>query len=502
MVPAVDTDIVLESGVKMIHGGGRALRRPALIAMLAVVTLGLGTACAGGGGNPGPGYVDPNGNVAGLPVTHFESGLKPDAPKPNLTVKNANGSEEDKLATAAIADVQTYWAEYLPANFGGMKFEPVVDLLSYDSNGPDQKTACGSTKGEVNAFYCPSGDSVAWDRGALLPMLRTRFGPMSVVTVLAHEFGHAVQFRLGDKAGVTKSTPTIVTEQQADCFAGGYFRWVAEGKSQYYQVSTAEGLNEVLAAMFFIRDQAGDSASAQGAHGTAFDRTFAFQTGFEQGPKECAAMNAQNVKARITEQPFAKGDTGKGDAKIDQKAVAALKNSLDEAFKGANVQLPEIVDQGGSCPNGKGTPPASYCPDTNTVSIDLNKLAVLAQPIDRQAEFEGKDPGGMGDFAAFSEIASRYALGIQKGVGASVDNANAGLRTACLVGAWAKVTSGPGTLHLSPGDLDEAIADLLRPDSLVSADVSGVRPANGFQRVEALRKGYLETSSVCSKQYG
>ena len=479
------------------------MRHRALIAILAVATLGLDTACAGGGASTGLGNADAKGNVAGLPVTHFESGLKPVAPKPNLTVKNANGSEEDKLATAAIADVQTYWTEYLPANFGGMKFDPVVDLLSYDAKGADQKTACGSTRGKVNAFYCPAGDSVAWDRGVLLPMLRKRFGPMSVVTVLAHEFGHAVQFRLGDKAGVTKSTPTIVTEQQADCFAGGYFRWVAEGKSQYYQVSTAEGLNQVLATMFFIRDQAGDSASAQGAHGTAFDRTFAFQTGFEKGPKDCAAMNVQNVKARITDRTFTKKDAQtQGDTKIDQKAVNLLKNSLDEAFKGAGVQAPEIVDQGGSCPNGKGTPPASYCPDNNTVNIDLNKLAVLAQPMDRQAEFEGNDRGGMGDFAAFSEIASRYALGIQQGVGASVDNPNAGLRTACLVGAWAKVASGPGKLRLSSGDLDEAIAELLQPDSLVSADINGVRPANGFQRVEALRRGYLETSSVCSKQFG
>jgi predicted metalloprotease len=434
-------------------------------------------------------------------VTHFESGLKSNAPKPGLTVKNANGSQEDQLATAAIADVETYWAEALPANFG-VKFEPVKDLLSYDAKGTDQKTACGNTKGKVNAFYCPSGDSVAWDRGVLLPMLRKRFGPMSVVTVLAHEFGHAVQFRLGDKAGVTKNTPTIVTEQQADCFAGSYFRWVAEQKSSYFQVSTAEGLNQVLAAMFLIRDEAGTSASDQGAHGTAFDRTFAFQTGFEKTPKDCAAMNEANVKARITEQPFAKQDTLKGDEKINQKNIDLLKASLDDAFKGADVQPPAIVDQGGSCPNSKGTPPASYCADNNTVSIDLAKLANLSQPIDRNAEIAGEDPGGMGDFAAFSEIASRYALGIQKGVGASLDNSNAGLRTACLVGAWAKVTNGPGKLRLSPGDLDEAIADLLQPDSLVSADVNGVRPPGGFQRVEALRKGYLETSAVCSKDFG
>jgi predicted metalloprotease len=478
----------------MIHGGSRA----GLVAILAVVTLGFATACSGGGG----GKADAVGNVAGLPITHFDSGLKASAPNPDLTVKNANGGEEDKLATAAIADVETYWAQALPANFD-VPFKPVKDLLSYDAKGTAQTTACGTTKGKVNAFYCPSGDSVAWDRGVLLPMLRKRFGPMSVVTVLAHEFGHAVQFRLGDKAGVTKNTPTIVTEQQADCFAGNYFRWVAEKKSQFFQVSTAEGLNQVLAAMFLIRDEAGTSATEQGAHGTAFDRTFAFQTGFEKTPKDCAAMNETNVKARITEQPFAKQDTLKGDEKITQENIDLLKESLDDAFKGAGVKAPEIVEGDGSCPGGKGTPPASYCPGDNTVVIDLPKLADLSQPIDRDAEFQGEDPGGMGDFAAFSEIASRYAMGIQKGVGASLDNPNAGLRTACLVGAWAKVTNGPtGRLHLSPGDLDEAIADLLLPNSLVSADVNGVRPDGGFQRVEALRKGYLETSAVCSKDFG
>jgi len=252
-----------------------------------------------------------------------------------------------------------------------------------------------------------------------------------------------------------------------------------------------------MAAMFLIRDQAGTSAADQGAHGTAFDRTYAFQAGFEKGPKECAAMTAENVKARLTERPFDKGDKGKGDAKFDAQAVQQLKKSLDEAFKGAGVAAPEIAD-GGSCAT---TPPASYCPGDNTVSVDMAKLSQLAQPIDRDAEMKGQDPGGMGDFAAFAEVASRYALSIQKGVGASIDNANAGLRTACLVGAWAAFTNRPGTLRLSAGDLDEAIADLLQPASLISADVNGKRPDSGFDRVESLRRGYLEGSAVCSKQY-
>ncbi|RSM36650.1 aminopeptidase [Amycolatopsis balhimycina DSM 5908] len=474
----------------MIPGGGRR----ALVALLAVAAVAV-SGCSGKGGS-GPVKDTGAGSVAGLAVTHFESGLKPDAPTPQIDVRNAAGTEDDKLATAAIDDVQTYWGERLPADFG-QQFEPVKSLLSYDSQTDTEQTGCGSVKKLVNAFYCAADDSVAWDRGVLLPMLRQRFGPMSVVVVLAHEFGHAVQYRLGDKAGLTKSTPTVVKEQQADCFAGGYFRWVAEDKSKYYRVSTSEGLNQVMAAMFLIRDQAGTSGADRGAHGTAFDRTYAFQAGFEKGPKECAGMTTENVKARLTERPFDKGDKGKGDAKFDGKTVDLLKKSLDEAFQRAGVAGPAITD-GGSC---QTTPPASYCPNDNTVSIDMAKLAQLAQPIDRAAEMKGEDPGGMGDFAAFSEVASRYALGIQKGVGASIDNANAGLRTACLVGAWAAFTNRPGDLRLSAGDLDEAIADLLQPESLVSADVNGKRPDSGFDRVESLRRGYLEGSSVCSKQY-
>ncbi|GAA3542024.1 neutral zinc metallopeptidase [Amycolatopsis ultiminotia] len=478
--------------------GGRAL------AVLVVAGLLGAAACSTSAGGP---VTAGAGNVAGLPVTHFESGLKPDAPKPDLQVQNADGGSEDQLATAAIADVQAYWSGALPEEFGGEKFKPVTSLLSYDSTRDTEETACGSVKELVNAFYCAGDDSVAWDRGVLLPMLKQRFGPMSVVTVLAHEFGHAIQYRLGDRAGITKSTPTVVKEQQADCFAGSYFRWVAAGKSEYYRLSTAEGLDQVMAAMFFIRDQAGTSGTDRQAHGTAFDRTFAFQSGFTKGPKDCAAMNTENVRARLTERPFDSGDTGKGDERLDEETLQLVKASLDEAFKGAGVTAPQFVPGSGACPaGGPNTPPTSYCPDDNTVQLNQNQLEQLAQPVDQEAEQAGKESTGLGDFAAFAELASRYAMGIQKGVGASIDNPNAGLRTACLVGAWAAFTNRPGEpgkpgLRLSAGDLDEAIADLLRPDGLVSADVGGARPDSGFDRVEALRRGYLEGSPVCSKQY-
>jgi predicted metalloprotease len=483
----------------MIQGGERGLRRPVLIAILAAATLFTGAACgSGGSASDASGKPDSAQNVAGLPVTHFESGFKPDAPKPDVTVQNVTTGQDDVLATAAIVDVEKYWSTELPADFG-QKFEPVKKLLSYDSSGADQQSGCGPTKEVVNAFYCSRDDSVNWDRGVLLPQLRGQNGPMAVVAVLAHEFGHAIQSRLGSKAGMTENTPTIVKEQQADCFAGAYFRYAAEGKSPYFQVSTDEGLGQALATMFAVKDPAGNSNSAPGAHGTAFDRVFAFQTGFEKSPKDCASMNMQNIQARIVEQPFAKKDrlNGQGDSKFDQDAVTALQASLDGAFQGAGVKAPKITAGDGRCPNdAKSTPPATFCADSNTVSIDMTALARVAQPAERDGS------GGFGDFAAFSEVASRYILGIEKGAGASTDNANAGLRTACLVGAWAKTADAPtAKLKLSPGDLDEAITDLLAPNSLVSADANGVRPSSGFDRVAALRNGYLQGSPTCSSTY-
>ncbi len=482
----------------MERSGGRRKRR-SLRTIAAAISVLMVAACA----NQIHGEPISEGQIAGMAITHFESGLKDTAPTPELSVTNVSDSEEDRLAIAAIADVSAFWSKQFPEHFG-QEFEPVAELLSYDPTG-DELEVCGANTADsgMNAFYCPSVDLVAWDRGILLPLLRQQFGPMAVVTVLGHEFGHAVQYRLGEKAGITQQTSTIVKEQQADCFTGAYFRWIAEGNSEYFKVSTSEGLNQVLASLFFIRDEPGQSAAAQSAHGTAFDRTYAFQLGFEQGAATCAEINQAEVDSRITERPFDPNDTGMGDISINDNTMDMLQESLDDSFAGTGVTGPRIVNQGGSCAEGMSTPPASYCQESNTVSIDMAALAELGQPIDREAEYTGQDSaGGLGDFAAFAEVVSRYVQGIQAGLDIPIDNANAGLRTACLVGAWTKaIESGATNLQPSPGDLDEAIAELLQPRSLISADVNGYPAANGFARIEALRLGYYEGSPACSQQY-
>jgi predicted metalloprotease len=447
-------------------------------------------------------------DAGGLEVTDGPTGPREGVPDADLQVEGTTGSQEDRLATNAVADLYDYWDEKLPALFDE-KFTHIQRLVSYDSNGAGV-TICGeSTAGFVNAFYCGGNgeDAIAWDRGVLLPGLTKMFGPMSVVGVLAHEMGHAVQFRLGEKSSMSQSTPTIVREQQADCYMGNFMRWVAEGKSKHFQLNTGKGLNDILATVFFIRDPAGLDHKTEGAHGLAFDRVYAFQEGFRSDPKRCAKMDADEIDQRITEQERSQNDQAVGgNAPINDKTLGLLQDSLDDAFKENNAEQPEITQNGSKCEKGKSTSPASYCPDENIVGIDLDKLKQIAKPPAEGSE-PGADGAGIGDFAAFAEIASRYTLAIQKQIGASLDDKNAGLRTACLTGAWTAFTvdKDPNTddrkLHLAVGDLDEAVAELLQDHSLIAADINGKPVESGFARVEAFRRGYMEGSAPCTEDF-
>ncbi|MEV6610435.1 neutral zinc metallopeptidase [Kutzneria sp. NPDC051319] len=465
----------------------------AALAAVAVLTSGCARVVAGTGAVERP---DPN-QVAGLAVTGGDSGPRPGVADAGLPVANTDGSAVDRLAENAVADVQSFWEKELPADFG-KDFKPVKGLLSYESNGPALKVCNSSTAGLVNAFYCQNDDTVSWDRAQLLPQLNDSFGPMSVVAVLAHELGHAVQFRLGS---VNQATPTIVKEQQADCYAGTFFRSVAEGQAPHFQLSTGPGLNSIMATLFFIRDTAGASAQADGAHGNAFDRVTAFQLGFSDGAKRCAQIDVREVQGRITEQQFDPNDQdrglGKGNLRVsDQSALGDLQTTLQAAFPGVK---PQLVAGQPSCPDAKPTSPASYCPDTNKISLDLANLVRIGTPPQKGSK------GGIGDFAAFAEIASRFALAVEHASGHAVDGPATGQLTACLTGMWAGTITPQhqGALQLSPGDLDEAVGEMLMGESLIAADVDGATVPSGFARVQAFRDGFTSTGpAICTSKYG
>lgn len=493
---------------------GRVRRIAPAVAVLLTACVAL-TGCGGsvsGKALASYGDVDP-GTVAGLPVTDGPSGLREDVPAAKLDVEHDEHTDADTLAVDTLADVYDYWNQEMPRDFGGQRFRRPSKLVSFDSAAKGI-TVCGrDAKGMVNAMYCPKDNSVNWDRGVLLPFLMKQFGPLSVVTVLSHEMGHAVQFQLGSKSGITRDAESIVLEQQADCYAGSFIRWAAEGNAKHFRISTGRGLNTVLAAMFLVRDRAGKHGKHdKRAHGSAFDRVYAFQAGFAKGPKRCARIDMREIDDRVTEAHPKETVTeqNNGDLPVSPTTLKLLRYSLNHAFHQDPSEAPRIRAGDGRCPDGSGTPPASYCRQQNTVVVDTAALRKIAELPDSASITSGSPntAGGIGDFAAFAEIASRYAMGVEHSLDISIDDTNAGLRTSCLTGAWAdaarhRMGEQRHQLRLAKkaGDLDEAIAELLTARSVISADVDGRTVPSGFARVASFRTGFLRGSQACTTQW-
>lgn len=482
---------------------------------VAAIALSVAVLCAAGAcaGQSIPGHPRPSADVspvavAGLPVTEGPSGLRPGVSTAKVPVRGYTGTDMDKLAVDAVADIETFWSRTLRQDFG-KRFRAPRTVVSFDSRTAAGQVCGASPHGMRTVEYCAATDTLAWDRGALLPALNAKFGPMAVVTVLAHEVGQVVQHRLA------RGDVPLVAAQQADCYAGSFIRWVADGKAKHLRVSTGDGLNEVLSTLMFVRD---DSATDPATLGSPFDRVTAFQLGFTNGATRCAKIDASEVQQRVTELGFTPASETNDNLPVDETSIGLLAQSLNAAFKQTAPTPPAIIAGTGTCQDGTGTPPASFCPVDNTIDIDetaLNAIAALpagtglapadAEPTTTPAA--GPTGSGLGDFAAFAEVASRYALAVQKSLGIPLDDTNAGLRTACLTGAWAgvirhHVSAGPTPqLLLGPGDLDEAVAELLSPTSMIAADINGIKVPAGFARINSFQDGFLQGSSVCTSQF-
>jgi predicted metalloprotease len=322
--------------------------------------------------------------------------------------------------------------------------------------------------------------------------------------VLAHEYGHAVQRQAGL---AKKGTPTLVAEQQADCFAGTYMRWVAEGNSPRFTLSTGEGLNKVLAAVISFRDPLlaeGDPEVGVDEHGSAFERLSAFQFGFTDGPSACAAIDLREIGQRRGDLPTLLPENQTGELPVTVESVRSIIDAMGILFPAAKPpQLSLEASKGSGCPAARPSSPVSYCPATNTIVVDLPELKAIGV----QTDSENSAGLANGDNTAYSVLVSRYMQAIQaEHGGVALDNAEAALRTACLTGVATakmskKVTTRDGhTIALTAGDVDEAVSGILT-NGLVASDVNGESVPSGFSRIDAFRVGVLGNEDRCFRRF-
>jgi predicted metalloprotease len=393
----------------------------------------------------------------------------------------------DASVDATIADLQAYWTSTMPAVYR-TDYEPIPAdrLFAYSQSNPPP--ACGGygdtpyTEVAGNAFYCSEGDFVAWDEQALLPKLRKQFGDFAPALVLAHEWGHAIQARVGFEA-----YQTVYMEQQADCFAGAWTAHVANGDSSLHLAD--EDLDTALAGLLQLRDPSGIDASQDGAHGNGFDRVRAFQDGFEGGASACA--DYESDPPPVTESGYtSQADYLNGGDMSLTEVLPAVEDSLSTYWGKPNPEV--IAYTAGAAPSCDGATDGgvlvdeiTYCPSTNKIAYDRATM--------QQAH------ASIGDFAAGVLLAAEWSSAVQHEKGQSLGTASARKTADCLTGAYTASldasrarSAGSDGITLSPGDLDEVLS------MLVAAHGRDGERGTAFKRVAAFRIGYFRGTGACS----
>jgi predicted metalloprotease len=411
------------------------------------------------------------------------------------TSSGSTSFDSTSFASAAIDDLQAFWADSLPEVYD-RGYESIPDDRLHPYSSDDPPPACGdrgtTPYEEVagNAFYCSVGDFVAWDTQELFPRLEQRHGRFAVALVLAHEWGHAIQARTDSSISAT-----IYLENQADCFAGAWAHHVEAGDDTSLSFGASD-LDAALSGYLEFRDPPGVDPSHEGAHGNGFDRVSAFQDGFEAGVGQCATY--EHDPPEVTESPYTtyEDQASGGDMALDE-AVDLVKTDLDEYWAAqldgspvSDVAVVADADAGceGTSDGGVLVDGVTYCTTGDTVVYDPD---VLSRVYD-----------STGDFGAGMLLATAWSSAAQHDLGLSIHGAAARLRADCLTGAWAGdvargVRSGSGSasdsqLSLSPGDLDQGIA------TFVSLGGTDDDRGSAFTRVDAFRTGFFDGVDACT----
>jgi len=404
-------------------------------------------------------------------------------------------SPANQVAQAALTDVQRYWSTEYPKLSGGQAFQPLKGG-SHPYTRTNLPPPCGGEQPQYqpNAFYCPDGDYMAWDSQTLIPQLYDSYGALLVGVVIAHEYGHAIQARLG-----LTSAPSVVLEQQADCFAGSWMSDVNAGHAKGFSKPTPDQLDDTVAGVLELRDQPGTSAVAEQAHGNAFDRIRALQDGFEQGASRCAGYNADTVP--VTEVPFtSRADAANGGDLPYDEAVRLLGDDAQAYWTRAYPSLTgKSWDQLRIVPYDPADAPS--CGGKTRSSRDATNAAYYCAS-DGYIAFDNQQLGpdlyrNIGDNAVGMLLADLFAQAVQERRGQPTQGRDGQLTVDCLAGSWTYdlLHRGAGAdLQLSPGDLDEAVAALL-----VFGRAAKANEASAFDRIASFRNSVLNGLNACKR---
>jgi len=432
------------------------------------------------------------------------NGIRQDVADSELEIFGAGDGDVDRLVRNALADLNTFWSDQFPDVFDD-EFEPLAG--GYYSVDPDDFNAddypeavdddvCLEDLVENvadNAYYCLAGDEgdvIVYDR-TLLEQLIDDYGPFLAAMVIAHEFGHAIQGREG-----VDSNRTIVSETQADCFAGAWTGWVATDAAQHFNIRAPE-LDDLIRGLVEFRDPVGEDPDGDSSHGSYFDRTSGFQEGFDDGPTACRDnFDDDRIFTQIEFDPNSTDADTSGNASYDEtfeiadSSLGAFWTDILDS-SGVDFSIPELVGFDGDAPecDGDGQPgDINFCPADNTVSYDESELTEALHD-------------EIGDYAVIMAVAIPYGLSVLQALDQPIEGPDALSSAVCLAG-WYSSTFADGDIPfedngslISPGDIDEAVIFLV--EQATRSEVLPAAELSGFQLVDFFRRGFVVGPDTC-----
>ena len=453
------------------------------------------------------------------------------APNATLNVVGGDSSSTfDQTVKNALSDIESFWKVQYPTISGGKALTPLKGgLYSVDGlkvantgevQGPAAKEGCIAESPSFivdNGAFCLADDSIAWDRAEthLFAKLAKQYGSLMVALIFAHEFGHAISYRLG----VFNRSPklaTVYTESQADCAAGAWAASALKHQAAHFVDTTPEKLDDALEGFLDGRDSTPGTIN-EISHGNGFDRLSALADGLKNGVKYC--YSDSYFTRTFTERPFSSASdyASGGNQPLsdvittgpDNGLVSDLNRFWTAAGKTIGKTFQPVKLAKAAHPKCGGTPTSEfgYCPTDNTVYFS-DSFAQAAYNSLPGVQFD-QDTGNVtlvfnqpADFALGELISIGWGLAVRhQFFGADMDSTKALKAAVCYTGAYAKDINLPSgsaghDFVLSPSDLDEAVSALL---DLAGQDRAfGARGTTGLDRIQAFNQGYKQSLSSCN----
>lgn len=252
----------------------------------------MGVGGAGGIGLVGTLVVLGVGYFFGVDISPLVEGMNGSSQVTQSRELTREEQEQGQFVSVVLADTEEVWADVLSKQAGVTYRDPQLVLFS----GAVQ-SACGGASAAMGPFYCPGDQKVYLDThffDVMAQKMGAR-GDFAAAYVVAHEIGHHVQNQLGilgkvndvrARVGETESNHlSVLTELQADCFAGIWARHASDRYGTIDQGDIDEAVNAARAVGDdILMANAGRAPMPDSfTHGSAADRAAWLTRGMESG---------------------------------------------------------------------------------------------------------------------------------------------------------------------------------------------------------------------------